>query len=205
HDTILPILHDFQKKMPDMELQIINDTTPDLITDVSESRVDLAIITIVPTGKGGISCTEWMSFQDILVAGRDFAELKGRIMTLAEINDYPLISPWRGTETYQFYHGFFKSKKLKFHPEIETATTDQVLSFTVNNMGLGFVSSFVAKEALEQGRVFQIPLKEEIPSRKISILQRSDGSAASATSNIRQLLLDAKIHGTGRERGKPVV
>ncbi|MDE6606135.1 MAG: hypothetical protein K2K54_00025 [Lachnospiraceae bacterium] len=69
-----------------------------------------------------------------------------------------------------FIKKIFKSHGLPFEPEVETATTDQVLAFVSNDMGIGFISPEYAKNSLNKGEVFQLTLAEHIPARNISLI-----------------------------------
>ena len=171
HDKILPVLHDFHTQYPDVRIQIINDSTPNLIEAISEGLMDVAIITSFANDKKHIQAVLLRPFQDILIAGPSFTELRERKLYLHELPQYPLISLWKGTETYQFYNDFFASVGLPYEPEMETATTDQVLSFVANDMGIGFVSPAYARDFLASGKIFHVELAEKIPTRHISLLQ----------------------------------
>ena len=45
-------------------------------------------------------------------------------------------------------------------PDIEVATADLILPMVEKNLGIGFLPYELAEQALEEGRVFEIPLKK---------------------------------------------
>ncbi|MBR1692246.1 MAG: LysR family transcriptional regulator [Lachnospiraceae bacterium] len=193
HDKILPILHDYHLLYPGIRIQIINDSTPNLITKIARGMMDMAVVTTFAKSKSTSQETILNSFQDILIAGPSFAHLKDRILTLAELVQYPLINLWRGTETYEFYHEIFSSHGLPFEPEVETATTDQVLSFAANDMGLGFVSPEYAKASLKKGEVFQINLAENIPMRSISLIYDTERPVNIAADMLKDMICHTAV------------
>lgn len=170
HDKILPILHDYHLLYPGTHIRIINNSTPNLVSEVSAGQIDMAVVTSFYNSSLNLNETILNSFQDILIAGPSFSHLKDGIFTLSELVQYPIINLWQGTETFDFYKKIFKSHGLPFEPEVETATTDQVLAFVSNDMGIGFISPEYAKNSLNKGEVFQLTLAENIPARNISLI-----------------------------------
>ncbi|MDE7341144.1 MAG: LysR family transcriptional regulator [Lachnospiraceae bacterium] len=196
HDKILPILHDYHLLYPGTHIQIVNNSTPSLVSDVSEGLIDMAVVTSFSNSNLNLHETILNSFQDILIAGPSFAHLKNEVHTFADLIQYPIINLWKGTETYEFYNKIFNSRGLLFEPEIETATTDQVLSFVSNDMGIGFISPEYARASLQKGDVFQINLTENIPTRNISLIYdigRPDNIAANL---LREMISTAKAYTT---------
>ena len=196
HDKILPILRDYHRLYPGTHVQIINNSTPNLVSAVSDGLIDLAVVTAFSNSNLNLHETILNSFQDILIAGPSFSHLKDQNLTLADLVQYPIINLWKGTETYEFYKNIFNLHGLPFEPEIETATTDQVLSFVVNDMGIGFISPKYAKASLQKGEVFQINLAENIPIRNISLIHNIERPVNLASSILQNMICAAKAYTT---------
>ena len=192
HDKILPVLRDYHRLYPGTHIQIINNSTPSLVSDVSNGLIDMAVVTSFSNSSFDLHETILNSFQDVLIAGPAFSNLKDRNLTLAELIQYPIINLWKGTETYEFYNNFFTLHGLPFEPEVETATTDQVLYFVSNSMGIGFISSEYAKTSLQKGKVFQINLAENIPMRNISLIHNIGRSVNLAADILEGMICTAK-------------
>ena len=129
------------------------------------------------------------SFQDILIAGKAYESLSENTISLSELQKYPMIGLWKETETYQLYKGFFAANGLTYDPMVETGTTDQVLSFVLYDMGIGFVSPEYAKDALKKGRVFRINLAESLPMRHISLIYNVSKSSDAEIKTLEEMLL----------------
>lgn len=192
HDKILPVLHDYHLLYPGTHIQIINNSTPNLVSDVSDGLIDMAVVTAFSNADLNLHETVLNSFQDILIAGPSFAHLRDRILTLDELIQYPIINLWQGTETFEFYHKLFNLHGLPFEPEIETATTDQVLSFVLNDMGIGFISPEFARASLEKGRIFQLNLAENIPMRNISLIH-DIGRPVNTAANVLKDMIKSTV------------
>lgn len=192
HDRILPILHDYHFLYPETHIQIVNSSTPNLISDVGKGLIDIAVITSFSNANSHLYEIVLNSFQDIMIAGSSYTHLINKTLTLAELIRYPIVNLWQGTETYEFYKKFFSLHGLPFKPEIETATTDQVLSFVANNMGIGFISPEYAKASLKKGEVFKLNLAENIPLRHISLIHNIGHPANPAADILENMICNAK-------------
>ena len=192
HDKILPVLHDYHLLYPGTHIQIVNNSTPSLVSEVSEGLIDMAVVTAFSNSNLNLHETVLNSFQDILIAGPSFAHLKDKVLALAELVHYPIINLWQGTETFEFYNQFFNIHGLPFEPEVETATTDQVLSFVANDMGIGFISPEFAKVSLEKNEIFQLNLAESIPMRNISLIRDIERPANIAANILEKMICDTK-------------
>ena len=188
HDKILPVLHDYHNLYPHVRIQIINESTPKLISAIDNNLMDIAIITAVASDKAFPKETVLNSFQDVLVGGPSYAKLSRKRLHLEELSNYPIINLWQGTETYSFYNNLFLSNGLTFEPEIETATTNQVLSFIVSDMGIGFMSPEYAKKAMKNKEIYRIPLAEELPTRQIRLIENPKNNNDSNTSILSNMI-----------------
>ena len=66
-----------------------------------------------------------------------------------------------------------------------TATTDQMLPLITHNLGIGFYPKKMAELALTKGDVYQIPLEEKLPLRRIYLV--TNGSTAKSTA-VRKMI-----------------
>ena len=120
-------LKSFHQKYPGIRLKIYNYSTPQALEAVRSGKVDFAVVSTPVETAGPLKVTSLASFQDILVGGRTFEHLTGRAVSLSELKEYSLMGLGRETMTYKFYNRFFMTHGQEFAPDIEVATTDQIL------------------------------------------------------------------------------
>ena len=75
--------------------------------------------------------------------------------------------------TYKFYNSVFLSHGLDLSPDTEAATADQILPLVKCELGLAFLPQPMAAPSLLKKEIVQIPLKDEIPERQITIVEDS--------------------------------
>ena len=160
----------FHQSYPGIRLKIYNYSTPQALEAVRSGKVDFAVVSTPVETAGPLKVTSLASFQDILVGGRTFEHLTGRAVGLSELKEYSLMGLGRETMTYKFYNRFFMTHGQEFAPDIEVATTDQILLMVKSELGLAFVPEPMTRESLKKEEIVTIQLKEEIPMREICLV-----------------------------------
>ena len=126
-------LRDFHAQYPGIRLRISNHSTPQAIQAVKNGEVDFAVVT-TPTGaEGELKKVDLMPFNEILVGGKTFTALASRTLSLQELDAYPLIMLGNESMSRLFYRQFFLEHSADLKPDIEAATTDQMMTL-VNEM-----------------------------------------------------------------------
>lgn len=190
HHYLIPILADFRKKHPGIRLKLFNSSTPEMLREILNGDIDFAVLVVSKEYQHeDLSVTHLTDFQDIMIAGRTFSDLSGRTVALKELMEYPLVSMEKGTMTRQFFDQFFHDNQLSPEPDIELATTDLIVPVIAGGLGIGMVPEPFAKEALSQGQIFTINLKEEIPHREICLIKKKKASLSLIGEAFIQYLL----------------
>lgn len=169
HCFLLKKLESFHNKYPYVSIKITNASTPPLLNDLKSGKIDLAVVT-TPVAEESLTITKTQSFRDLLVAGPSFAHLKDKKLKLAELQKYPFVCLSRSTMTYQFYSDLFAKHGQQLKPDIELASADLLLPMIKRNLGIGFVPEMMASEALKNGDIIRLRLKEEIRERYICVM-----------------------------------
>lgn len=188
HGILLSKLRQFHKDYPGFRIRIANYATPQAVMALRNGLLELAVVT-TPTGaRKPLREIPLKPFREILVGGPDFYFLKGQTLCLKDLQSYPLICLAADTKTYEFYDRFFLEHGLTLHPDMETATTDQILPLVKSGLGIGFLPETLAAEALERQEVFQIRLEESIPERNICLVKDTLRPLSIAVKELEKLL-----------------
>ena len=139
HEVLLPVLSGFNKKYPDIKIQITNQSTPITLEALRLSQVQFALVTTPFDIKKPMKSIPIKEFDELLMASENFRELKKGKQSLIELVKYPWISLLPGTVTRTYHEDFFADNSLDFTPQMSFATTDQVLPMIKAGLGIGFV------------------------------------------------------------------
>ena len=139
HEVLLPVLSGFNKKYPDIKIQITNQSTPITLEALRLSQVQFALVTTPFDIKKPMKSIPIKEFDELLMASENFRELKKGKQSLIELVKYPWISLLPDTATRTYHEDFFADNSLDFEPQMSVATTDQVLPMIKAGLGIGFV------------------------------------------------------------------
>lgn len=190
HGFLLEKLQSFNKKFPGIRIKISNSSTPEGISFASSGLVDFSVVTTPCTVAKPLTLTNLKSFKEIVIVGPLYKNLAKKQLKLKDITKFPIVCLEQKTKTYEFYSNFFLSHNLILNPDIETATTDQILSVVEHNLGVGFIPEMIAKKALFSGDVFKVKIKEEIPERNICLIKDTSRPLSIASQKLLNFLTD---------------
>ena len=188
HSLLLPVLRRFRGAYPGVHIQITNHSTPQAVSAVKSGMVELAVVT-TPTGvERPLQEMKLLPFQDILITGSDFIGYIDKPIKLSELLNYPLISLGRDTKSFEFYDNLFSKKGLTLEPDIEAATTDQVIPMVKNGLGFGFVPKNLACDSIARKEIYEVPMMEDIPLRYICLVQDRSRPLSTAAKRLIRML-----------------
>lgn len=191
HGPMLPVLRRFRHTYPGVRIRITHHSTPGAVEAVRRGLVELAVVT-TPTGAAKpLRETLLNEFDEVLIAGPAYARLTGRTLHLRELKPYPLVFLGRATKTYELYNDLFVQNGLELQPDIEAATTDQILSMVQNDLGLGFLPRAFVQEALQNGSVLELTLAEPLPTRRICLVKDERRPLSIAALELERMLRQA--------------
>lgn len=192
HLYLMEILRAFHEVYPGVRLKIYNYSTPGAAKALKEGLIDLAVVTAADEKEleGAADHVVLVkTFYDVLIAGSRLEYLADQKNELKDLAQHSLITLERHTSSYEFYSQFYLENGLTMRPDIEVATADLILPMVEKNLGIGFLPYELAAQALEEGRVFEIPLKESIPERRICMLYDTKRETGAAGRRFREMVV----------------
>ena len=185
HQFLLPVLEQFRREYPNIRLRILNSNSQQALAALKDNLVDLAVLTLPVELQDQFDRVDLSHFQEVPVCSTQYARCFQNPVSLQELCRYPIISLCPGSSTHCFYSKWFQSQGLTFSPDIEAATSDQILPMVQANLGIGFVPEHTAVQAPS---ITLLSLKEPAPQRTISMLKRKDRGLSIAASKLEEML-----------------
>ena len=96
-----------------------------------------------------------MPFNEILVGGKTFTALASRTSRCRRLT---LSADHAGEREHErlFYRQFFLEHSADLKPDIEAATTDQMMTLVKSELGLAFVPEPMARSSLQRRSIVQL-------------------------------------------------
>ena len=189
HCVLLPVLKKYRSLYPGIKLKISNHSTPQAIDAIKNGFADIAVVTTPTLPSAMLDEITVRKFREVAVCSSAFSELWGRKVSFEELLSYPLISLGTQTKSYEFYSDFFAGEGLRYQPETEAATADQIVPMVKADLGIGFVP----EEFLEgiEG-VSVIETEKPLPEREIRVVKRCEQPLGIAAKEMEKLILEYK-------------
>ena len=189
HCVLLPVLKKYRSLYPGIKLKISNHSTPQAIDAIKNGFADIAVVTTPTLPSAMLEEITVRKFREVAVCSSAFSELWGRKVSFEELLSYPLISLGTQTKSYELYSEFFAGEGLRYQPETEAATADQIVPMVKADLGIGFVP----EEFLEgiEG-VSVIETEDPLPEREIRVVKRREQPLGIAAKEMEKLILEYK-------------
>ena len=167
-EFLLPFLEEFHSLYPKIDIQITNGITSHLINELKNGLIDIVFLNLNDKDYGNdIDIIKCKKIHDVFIASKKYSELNDKVISLNELKNYPLIFQAKGSNTRNFLDNFLKEKNITLKPNIELASYSLVTEFCKAGFGIGFVVKEFIQKDLNEGKIFSIKIKENIPERYI--------------------------------------
>ena len=169
-EFLLPYLEEFHKLYPKIDIQIITNMSSELFSKLRNGLIDIIILNLNDKNYGhDINIIKCKKVIDCFVVNKTYNNLINREISIKELNKYPLILQSKGSNTREFLDNFAKENNTILKPNIELASYSLVVEFAKIGLGIGYATKEYVKEELKKQQLYEIKLKEKIPSRYIGI------------------------------------
>ena len=165
---LIPYLNRFHLKYPNVHIKVNNQTSIECARLLDNGQVDF-IITNYPNS--GLSNTQNIrtlkEFSDVFVANRQFFSLENQIISLGQLQNYPILMLDRKSTTSEFLHSMFQKYQLDLLPEIGLSSNDLLIDLARIGLGIAFVPDFCIPPSDKD--LFVLHLEKHLPSRQIVV------------------------------------
>ena len=169
-EFLLPYLEEFHRLYPKIDIQIITNISSELFSKLRNGLIDIIILNLNNKNYGNdISIIKCKKITDCFVVNKTYSDLINNEISIKELNKYPLILQSKGSNTREFLDNFAKKNNTILKPNIELASYSLVVEFAKIGLGIGYVTKDYVKDELKNKKLYEIKLKEKIPSRYIGI------------------------------------
>ena len=159
----------YNRKYPGVKIDLITGTTPETVEQLKENKCDIGFLNL-PIEDKDVNFTRTVShLTDVFVAGEKYSDLKGRQISLAALQEYPLLMIESNTVARRALANFTQTLGLQLNPDIEVENWDLMLKFARAGMGIGCVPREYARSFLDSGELFEVDVKPALPVRGVGI------------------------------------
>ncbi len=188
---LVPIIRKFHDMYPNVSLSMTNRTTTETLQLLQSGSIDIGYVNL-PADGDSVVFEECLPVHDVFVASEDFAHLKGRIVSPAELAAQPLIMLEEKSNSRRWVNRHFQKNGVMLAPGVELGAHDLLLDFAGIGLGVACVISEFSKSILEEKKLFEVNLQPAVPHRSIGICYNGGITLSPAAQKLIEL---SKTHG----------
>ena len=187
---LLPFIREFYRQHPKIRIHITNRTSPVCIELLKKGIVDLAVANLPEESlEPSLHVHQLAKVQYAFVAGDAFIDLKGREISIKELEGYPILTLEKNTTTRSLLDAFLLQHDAAITPEIEISSVDLLLEFAKIGLGISFVMEDSLKDMLSMDELFRLNIRETLPQRNLGVLSPANLPVPIAASRFLELLM----------------
>ena len=188
-EFLLPYLEQFHTLYPKIDIQIITDRTADLMKKLKNGLIDIVILNINKKDESSeIEYLKCKKINDCFVVNSKYKELINKEISLKELNNYPLILQSKGSNTRTILDEFARENGVILKPNIELSSYLLVMEFAKIGFGIGYVTKEYIKDEIKNKQLFELNIKEKIPSRYIGIALSKNHLPSFSTKKLIEII-----------------
>lgn len=191
---LLPYIQEFNKMYPKVTIKVHTEPSFELINKARKGLVDFIILNLPYNVPDDFEKHNLVEVHDCFVANNNFSDLKGNVISLDDLNNYPLILLAQGSNGRYFLDDYCSKIGINLAPKFELASYSLVTEFIKSGIGIGLLTKEFIKDELESGDLFEIctdPLID-IKSRNIGVIYLSQQTLSHCSKEFLKLLREPK-------------
>lgn len=169
-ELIFEVIDEFHKKHPEVKFNLSIHSSDHTIDILKSGLSDIAFVTTPFKTSSNMNVVELKTFENIIIAGQTFSELKGKVFKLEDTAKYPFASVGKDMQLREYITDLFNDKGISLTFDAEVDSANMIVPMVSHNIGLGIVPKEFALEAIERGEIFEVKLDKPLPKRKLCMV-----------------------------------
>ena len=187
---LIDILKTFHEKYPKIKIEVINRVTGETLSMLASGAVDIALVNL-PVSEDILKNADVMPvgrLHEVFVAGKAFAHLKGKVLSMRDLASLPLVMLEQKSNTRAVTDSFFAAHGITLKPEFELGSHDLLFDFAGSGLGIACVTKEFAGDLIDGDRLFILNTGFELPAREIGVCRMKNVAPTQAVSRLTELI-----------------
>jgi len=167
---LIPYLEKFHSSFPNIEIKISTNIADELIPKLRNGLLDIVILNLVDKDYGqDIETKKLKCVTDCFVVNKDYKDLLDKVISIKELYKYPLIVQTKGSSARTYLDMLLDKYDATINPSMELASYALIVEFSKIGFGVGYATKNYIKNELKNNELFELKIKEKIPSRYVGM------------------------------------
>ena len=185
---LMPYLKIFHKLYPNINIDIINHLSNNLISMLKNGTIDLAIINLPAQDSTDLIIKPFTTVQDIFGANKEYLDTS-KNYSLQDLKKYNLITQKRPSNTRTYFDNFLKENNIRLIPVVEAVSFNVVCDLTKIGFGYSYLTREFVQEELEKGTIDELKTNILPKKREIGLVTYKNTITSYASQKLIDLIL----------------
>ena len=181
---------DIKKIFPNVNFKIYSDSSTKLLNMVSNGSIDFAFITTPYQGREDLETHNVVKLNDILIAPISYKDQIKDKVSIKDLENYPFILLSKEMQFREYIDNFLNKYKVHVTPVYETDSSAILTPFVELGYGLTFIPDEMAAKSINEGKCYQVNIKEKLPDRYIAFAIKKNKTPNSVIDDIKKRILE---------------
>ena len=185
---LLPYLKQFHCLFPNIDIEIVNNLSPNLLTMLKNGMLDLLILNLPIGEQNDLEIVPFTKIQDAFYASPFYMRVENAY-SLQDLENYKMICQKRPSHTRKYFDEFIKNKNIKINPHIEAVSFNIVCDLTKIGLGYSFLTREFVKTEIESGEIVELKVETLPEPREVGIVYSKRHTLSFATKQLIDIIL----------------
>lgn len=188
---LVPYLKQFHQKYPNVHIKVTNQTSIECARLLDSGQVDFCITNYPNSGFSNTQNVRMIhDFYDVFAANEEYSSLRGKTVSLKELQEHPILMLDRKSTTSEFLHKIFQRCQLDLVPEIELSSNDLLIDLARIGLGIAFVPDYCIPKTEKD--LFIVTLEESLPARQMVVAYNDSLPISQAAKQFMDMLSNSE-------------
>ena len=161
---------EYHKLYPQVKIDLISDVSPKIVEYLRSDRCDIGFLNLPIMPDDGIRLTHSVALlHDVFVAGEAFSFLKGKELSVWDLQRYPLLLMEPHTIARAAADHYAESLGVHWQPAVEVDSWGFMKQLVAEGMGIGCIPREYALRRMRSGELLELNVSPAMPSRSVGL------------------------------------
>ena len=188
---LMPYLEEFHRLYPNIDIEITNELTTNLISDLRNGYVDFLVTNLPVKEYLDMDVQVCATLHDVFTCSEKYLKKENKTYTLHDLLKNKVIAQKEPSNTRAFLNNYMKMNGIQFKPDIEIVSYNLVVEFIKAGFGVGYVTKEFIKQELKNNELYEIKVEPKIPTRELGIVTLKNSHLSYAANQFIQIIMRA--------------
>ncbi len=187
---LMKYLDKFHKEYPNIAIQLFTDPSKVMRKMLKSGALDILIAKEDLENDDELETIRIGKLHHCFVASDYFSELKNKVISLNDLNEYPILLQKTPSTTREYFDNFCRENNIEITTKLEIASATLLEDFVKIGLGVGLVTKEFAQKEIDEGLIFEVKTKPYIPSKYFSLITLKNSFHSFGTNKLIEMILE---------------